>query len=511
MTNKGHTIDDPSRLSFRQRLGFLAKDSLLYGSAAALNKAFALLTFPLLARHFSVEDYGIIDYFGTVATLIAIIFVFGQDSAVARFFYEHTGTRERKQVISQSMAFQIALLLLFLPPLWLLSKQLAGRLSGAPEAETLLRLILSQVPFLVLINFAQNILKWTFARARFLFISIGSTVVSVLALLVGIIVFNLDLVELFIVFLVTRAVFGLLGLWLIRSWLAMPRSWHFLKEMLPFAIPYGVISTIGAFMPALERTFIVQFLGDHELGLYGAGAKAAMLIALPVQAFQVAWGPFSLAIHKEGDAAHTYNFVLKACAIGMFAVVMIVTLVAEPVIQILASDRYAGASVVVFPLAMGLAGQAVGWVTSIGIGLSKKSYLNLYAYFVFVGASVIAIYWLLRIFGLVGVAWGSMFGYLAKSGTEAWLAQRAYPLRWTYSGPVGLCFITMLLGLVSQLLAASLGYVAGSITAGFGLIGVIAFGWMFVLNRDERARIGRHLRECLAFSYPVAGGRRHVS
>ncbi|OPY15547.1 MAG: Polysaccharide biosynthesis protein [Syntrophus sp. PtaB.Bin001] len=482
-------IDDPSRLNLRQRLHFLAKDSLLYGTAAALNKAFALITFPLLARYFSVEDYGVIDYFNILASLMTIVFVFGQDSAVARFFYEYAETPKRKQVISQSIAFQIALLLLFIPPLWLMSEQMARRLCSVSEANTLLKLVLLQVPFLLFINFSQNILKWTFARARFLLISIGSTVFSLFALLVGIVVFGLGLVELFVIYLVTRAVFGLLGLWLIRNWLTLPKDWRFLREMLPFAIPYGVICAIGAFMPALERTFIVQYLGDRELGLYAAGTKVAMLIALPVQAFQVAWGPFSLAIHREADAAQTYNWVLKVFAIGMFALVMMLTVVAETVIQILASDRYSGASVVVFPLVMGLAGQAVGWVTAIGINLSKKSYLNLYSYFVFMVVSAIAIYGLLHVFGLAGVAWGSMLGYLAKAGVETWLAQRSYPLPWAFSGAIGMGVITIAVGLASQALASSFSHMVGNITAGLGLIGIVFFGWVHVFNRDERVRI----------------------
>ena len=74
-------INDPSRLNIGQRLRFVARDSALYGGAAALNKAFALITFPLLARHFSVADYGLIDFFSVLAGLLATFFIFGQGSA----------------------------------------------------------------------------------------------------------------------------------------------------------------------------------------------------------------------------------------------------------------------------------------------------------------------------------------------------------------------------------------------------------------------------------------------
>jgi len=62
---------DPSGLSHAGRLKFLARDSVVYGGAAAISRAFALITFPLLAQHFSVADYGIIDLFSIVGNFIA--------------------------------------------------------------------------------------------------------------------------------------------------------------------------------------------------------------------------------------------------------------------------------------------------------------------------------------------------------------------------------------------------------------------------------------------------------
>jgi len=81
-------IDNPAVLGMGQRFKFLTRDLALYGGAAAISKGFALITFPLLARHFSVAEYGVLDYFLVLAGFLATMAIFGQDSAVARFFYE---------------------------------------------------------------------------------------------------------------------------------------------------------------------------------------------------------------------------------------------------------------------------------------------------------------------------------------------------------------------------------------------------------------------------------------
>jgi O-antigen/teichoic acid export membrane protein len=469
-------VDDPGRLSPNQRLRFLAKDVVLYGGATAVSAAFGLISFPLLARHFSIEQYGLIDFFNVVATFMTTVFVFGQDSAVARFFYEYTDLPDRRQVGSQSLAMELLLLLAGIPILWVLSGPIAMRLSGAPEAQTLLKLVLLQVPFLLLINFSQTILKWTFARTQFLIVSIGSTILAVAALIAGMLLSSLTPISVFVILLAARALCAIAGLWFIRGWLTMPRGWRCAHEMLPFAVPLGIICTVGVLMPVVERALVAGFVGDRELGLYAAGARVAMMIALPISAFQIAWGPFSLAIHKQADAEQTYNWVLKAFTLAMLSAVVVLTVVAEPVIRLLASSRYVGASVVVFPIAMGLTLQGIGWITSIGIGIAKRSYFSLYAYLAYGVANIGAIYVLLRIYGLIGAACGVLIGHLCKSFVETWLAQRAYRLQWAFGEVVGAIVSTAVVGVLLQMIAATYGLVASASAAALWLTATFVVG-----------------------------------
>lgn len=300
-------ISDPSKLSLPHRLKFLARDSLLYGGAAAVSKAFALITFPLLARYFSVLDYGTIDYFSVVAALLAVLFIFGQDSAVARFFYEYSGERERRQLISQSLVVQLAGLVAILPVLWMAAGRLSGLLAVSADAELLLKLVLLQVPFLLLINFSKNLLKWTFARTRFLLLSLGATAANLVLLLFAVLVLKIGVAGVFVVFLVVQGTFGLLGLVMIRRWLVVPSGFMYLRQLVPFAVPFGIIGCSAALVPALERGVVSDLLGTHELGLYAAGTKVAMLMAMLVTAFQTAWGPFSLAIYREEGAKRWFT------------------------------------------------------------------------------------------------------------------------------------------------------------------------------------------------------------
>lgn len=482
-------ITTPVGLSQRDRLGFLLKDSVLYGGAAAISKAFALITFPLLARHFSVADYGVLDYFMVLGSFLAILFIFGQDSAVARYFYEHEDTTDRRQLISQSLVFQLGGLALFLPLLWWGAEWLSGMLIEAPDSARLFKIVLMQLPFLLLINFSQNLLKWTFARAQFLTMSLGFTAVQASLLVMAVLLLDVGIQGVLLVSLSTSTVFGALGLFFVRHWLSRPRDLRRLREMMPYAIPIGVICVLGAFSPTLERTLTDQLLGAEDLGLYAAGTKIAMLIGLAVTAFQTAWGPFSLALYKQDDASHTYNWVLKLFVMGMCLLVFALTLVAQPLINLLASDRYAGAVIVVFPLAMGLAIQATSWITEIGIGIAKRSYLNLYAYAFAVAATLAGIILLAPLLGLPGVGLGVMMGHIVKAIASSWLAQRAYPLPWQYAPVIIILGLTLMFGLLAMWVGNHWGTVAHNLTLMAGMIAVIAMGWSILLNPSERWRL----------------------
>ena len=481
--------DNLSTLNRRHRLSFLAKDSLLYGGAAAFSKAFSLITFPILTRHFSVEEYGMISLFTAVAGLLTTLFIFGQDSAVARYFYEYKAEEDRKKIISQSLLFQMFILAVTLPILWIFTSSLAHLLHTDTKAPLVAKIILLHIPFMLLINFSQNLLKWTFARIPFLIVSVGSVAINLLFLLVGVFVFRIDVVGLFLVSLSVQMVFGFLGLFFVRRWITKPDGFGFLRELIPFAIPYGIICIAGSFLPVLERALVNSMLGSEMLGLYSAAAAVAMHIMLFTQAFQTAWGPFYMAIHKEPDAAQTYSVVLKGFVLMICIFLLFLSAVAEPVIKLLATDRYVSAAIVIFPLSMGLAIQGIGWITEIGVGLSKKSHLALYSYISSIVATGITIYFMAHVFGLVGVALGVMTGHIVKTLIATGLAQRVYPMKWPFLSVLTVVLSVILMGLIGITITPIYGSTVGSVFFLSTIPITLVIAWFGMFTRSERISV----------------------
>jgi O-antigen/teichoic acid export membrane protein len=494
----------PAGLSLKERLQFLAKDSFIYGGAAALSKAIGLITFPLLARHLSTENYGVFDYLLVVSAFLSILIVFGQDSAVARYYYEHEHTTQRQQIISQSLAFQALVLMLSVPMLWFLAPELARLLRVKPEHVGLLRIVVLQVPLLVLLNFSQNLLKWTFQRAKFLMVSLGQTLIQTLLLLVLVLGFDPSLEHLLILNALCSLFFAALSLFFISPWLAWPKGFARLRQLLPYAIPYGVICVIGAFSPTLERSLTSSLLGTDQLGLYAVGAKIAMLLGLLVNAVQMAWGPFALSLYKQADAGRTYNWVLKLFVLLVSVAALVITLLAQPLIDLLASARYSGAVVVVFPLVMALAVQSSSWITEVGISISKRSNLNLPGQLLAIAIVMLGITVLTPRLGLLGVGYSVLLGAVVNALVASYLAQLAHPLPWRYAPALLILGITLGAGAVWTVLIwhNEVLWGRGVLCVSIALVVVVA--WWKIFNQAERSQLLGLLKKKL-HQFPTLG------
>lgn len=482
----GDVVEQPKRLSSEGRLGFLLKDSVIYGFAGTVSKALALVTFPLLTRHFSVVEYGSVSFFSTFVTFVAILAVFGQDTAVARYFYEYEDRPSRVGLISESLVVQIGLSVIIGIALFLEASRIVKLVHDVTNADKVVRLIALQLPFIVALSFSQNLLKWTFDRFNYLLVSVGSIVLNMVLIIVGVTYLDISLTGLFRLTLVVNVFFGTLGLVLVRKWLIVPRGLKWTGRMARYAVPFGLVCSIAAFVPTYERIYIGSQFGGSALGTYSAGAAIAMLMSLFIGAFRTAWGPFSLSLYREENAVGTYNLVLSLWSTVLCLGSLAFSAMSPALLGILASKKYEGAWLVVFPLSLALSVEGLGIVTELGISLSKKTYLKMVSFGSFLIVAPLAMLILGKTFGPIGVGFGVLMGQACRILVASFLSSKAYPMNWSFSGSFWLVNLTLVLGLAGILTGVRMGPVWGSGVFGISFFAAAFFAWRIVLDDQQR-------------------------
>ena len=186
--------DNPNKLSVKEKIKFLFRDSIFFGGLRAVSMLFPLLTIPLLTRYFSVENYGLYDSLLVLGSFISSFLVFGQDSAVARWFYQVEELKQKQKIVSESLLIQLVFTILIIPTFLIFREELADFYLQKSSYSLHVLLILVYSVLLLLNNFTINILKWTYDRKRYAIIAILKPSFILLSLLL-VIVSSGDLVD----------------------------------------------------------------------------------------------------------------------------------------------------------------------------------------------------------------------------------------------------------------------------------------------------------------------------
>ena len=296
-----------------------------------------------------------------------------------------------------------------------------------------------------------------------------------IGLLLGIIFFELDIFGVFIIYLVVRGIFGLLGIFLVREWLSWPNNFKILKEMMPFAIPFWLICIAASFLPVFERNVALNYIGPEELGLFAAGAKVALIIRVfQYVLLETAWGPFSLSIFVKKSSTRTYQIMLPIFTVFICCTALFLTSFSELLLILLVSDKYSGAGIVVFAVCFTKVIQSIGGITGLGITLAKKSYLKLYSYLSMILVAFNLAY-NVKNYGLTGLAYGSLIAMGVWVVMETYLSQIIHYIDWKFSSTVLILFITIIFGCINQITLNSYTFSGVSLVPLLGILLIVLF------------------------------------
>ncbi len=323
---------------------------------------YAVLTF-YYTRRFSIEEFGVITELYAYVAILLVLLTYGMETGLFKFSVDK---EDRNVVYSTSLLSVITTSVLFSVLVLVLRTHIATLIGykGNPEYIVYLGLTLA-LDAVASIAFAK--LRIENKVRRFATLKIINVVVTI-----------------FFVFLFLEVLPAIKSInetsWYVRKFktievgyvfianllaslvvliLLMKDHYHLklkvnpllLKRILVYSLPLLVSGLAGIFNETIDRILLRSFTPDnlsalHEIGIYGANYRIAVLMTIFVQMFRYAAEPFFFNLTKITDSKDVYANVLKYFTIFLMVIFLSVSLCIDFFKLFIDSKHYEGLSIV---------------------------------------------------------------------------------------------------------------------------------------------------------------------
>lgn len=473
--------------------------STLYSLSNLFTSLAGLISFPILTKNLSVEEYGAVGLFTITTGLIASINKIGLQHSIMRFGGE---------LDHQSMLANI-----FYPSLFIIllsSSLILG--CGLILGNFTNTIIFTTIPLVIIISSAilesvrsiiENILISKQMSLPITFFSFIQRLLSLSSIIIIILFITKSSIGFIIAILIADLIFtAILISWciykkIITSFIPIKFKIYLFTPILAFGLPMLGSEAANMLHAFIDRYFIEYYLGPKNLGIYSASYNMANIICKTlVGGLVIAIVPVYLSTWKnEGKIAteKLLNQVNRIYVLIAPAIIAGLYIIATPLLLILASKEYADYSYLLPIIATGVLIASTSIIFAAGLQIRKNSRMMMVFVIESLIINIILNVIFIPIFGITAAATITVISYI-------WYSQRLY-----FEGKKTLEFkfpiFYLLKSITYSILMVTIGLQISFESAYLELISKITFGVLFysimilIFERDNLKNILPEINE----------------
>lgn len=408
------------------RIRRFLKDAATYAVSGAATTFIGVVMVPIYTRVFTPDEYGALDLITSLLAFLILFLLLGQPSAVGRFYLDAADGRDARTSASTSGLFLLMVSVAVAATMLGFHTEVARLLHGTTAFSNAVALAICSVPFTVQFRFLQNLLKWRQEPFRYAALSITSMAIGLSVIIYCVVVAEMGVSGVFAATLINGAVFSLLALLLVRTSLARAFSRKRLGELLSFGMPLIPLSAAYYLITYSDRYFLRYFNDLETVGMYAIGVRVSMVMALLLNGFEMAMGPFVYSQYKEESAPLTFAKIYDYVSVASVISVTGLALLSADVVNIFATPVYLPGHNVVPLLAMGTVIYGLGAYFSVGIGIAKRTIHKAWTGMLAAGLNIGLNFILVPRLGMVGAASATACAFLVLAILQMRISQGLY-------------------------------------------------------------------------------------
>jgi len=380
-----------------------------------------LISFPILTRVLTTEDYGLLSLISITLWLILAFTKAGLQESAVRFYDEYSSGQKKAPIseyyttlLGASVVFTLAAVVLVLPV-----GALFLRHSAVPNRYLYLflfaALLISGSLFVRLTNFLR-------AEQRTKMLNLVLVLRQYSTLFAGIaflLLFSRSLVAYYVgIVLAESLIVVLLTSRLAKNHLIQWKNFSpsFLKESLQFGLPLIGFEVANFLIKSTDRYLIQLFINLEAVAVYAAGANLCQYLKdMFLYAISYAITPLYMQMWNSKGPEQTRLFLGKitnALFYLLIPIVFGVIALAKPLIVFLASEKYAQSAAIMPIILPGVILWGLSPLFAAGIYIHKKTKVLSYIVGVGVVTNTILNCLLIPIYNINGAAWATLFSFV---------------------------------------------------------------------------------------------------
>ena len=411
----------------------LLKHSSIYGVGTLLYRAVALILLPLYTRYLSTGEYGDLELFFITSSFLVMILQFGMGSAIFRAVI-YRDQHDPVLIVSTAFFFMLLINLVCVFGLCLFSRELSIAIFEVPDQAYLLRLIFVTDFFLVMSILPMAKLRIDERSLLFTIVAAGNFFCGVTLTVLFLVVFQWGIEGIFWAQLINAIIFTIVYISIISHEIRLKFSWNELKDMLGYGLPLVPASVATSILMLSNRYFLRHLGTAEEVGIFSAGYRMAQIVALIVNAFQMAWPTLLFTIVKEEKARDTFSRLFSYFVFVLVTVSLAIAIFGRELLVLITTPNYVAAHQIIPVLLLSNILWGFFYMTSVGIQVKKKTIYSAIIIGIAALVNLVLNYWLISIpdFRLAGAALASFVANFIVAVATLIISLRFYYIHYEY-------------------------------------------------------------------------------
>ncbi len=429
----------------------LTKQTLIYGIGTILARLVTFLLLPVYTNILPAAEYGLASLIFAFIGLMIIIFNYGLDSAVIRYYSEANDDLNRTKILSTAIYLSLVTSAFLGLLIYALSGYLGKTLLHDPAHANLIRYAALILFFDALAHVPFALLRLEEKPFQFMGIRLVNVVVVFTLNIYLVAHLRLGVDGIFQSNLITSALTTLILFIMIIPKLRFTFSGSMAYDLAQFGLPFIPAGLATVCMEMLNRYILERLMDLRAVGIFSAGFKLGIFMLLLTSAFYYAWQPFFLKAGPRESSKPLFARVLTYFVLVELTFWLVLTAFMPEIVHFhigsvyLIGPEYQGCEPMVPLILLGYVFLGINQVFLPGIYFEKKTRYLAYMTFLAAAVNVAANFLFVPLLGIVGSAYASLLGYFILAIQGYFVSQRLFRVSYDFRR-VGMLFLFALAG-----------------------------------------------------------------